>query len=114
MRWRTVEENWEAFQESLLDRWPDLSEDDLSDAGGDRDAFEAKLAEVTGDEPDDIAQQVEEWMEGAVPSDVHMDEQHDDASIRDSRLYVSPGEDAYDDDRKFGDDNATEDPVGEK
>lgn len=111
MRWRTVEQNWEAFQESLLDTWPDLSEEDLIDVEGDRAALEARIAEVTGDEPDDVAQQVEEWLEGAVPADVHMDEQHDDASLRDSGLYVSPGEDASDDDRKFGDDNVPSDPV---
>lgn len=111
MRWKTVEQNWEAFQESLLDTWPDLTEDDLIDIEGDRAALEAKLAELTGDEADDVTQQVDEWLEGAVPSDVHMDEQHDDDSIRDSALYVSPGEDASDDDRKFGDDNQPEDPV---
>ncbi|WP_128253971.1 hypothetical protein [Falsirhodobacter deserti] len=111
MRWNNVEQNWEAFQESLLDTWPDLSEEDLIDVDGDREALEARLIEVTGEDPEDIAQQVDEWLEGAVPSDVHMDEQHDNASIRDSQLYVSPGEDATDDDRKFGDDNVTEDPV---
>ncbi|QUS35464.1 CsbD family protein [Falsirhodobacter algicola] len=111
MRWRTVADNWEAFQESILEAWPDLTEEDLIEIEGDRVAFEKRLVDLTGDDQDDIAQQVEEWMEGAVPSDVHMDEHHDDDSIRDSRLYVSPGEDASDDDRKFGDDNVTDDPV---
>lgn len=111
MRWRTVEQNWEAFQESLLETWEDLTEEDLIEIEGDREALEARLTELTGEEKDDISQQVEEWLEGAVPSDVHMDEHHDDASIRDSRLYMSPGEDASDDDRKFGDDNTTDDPV---
>ncbi|WP_435168088.1 hypothetical protein [Falsirhodobacter sp. 1013] len=111
MRWRTVEQNWEAFHESLLDTWPVLSEDDLIDVEGDRQTFQQRLIELTGEEPDDVAQQIEEWLEGAVPSDVHMDEQHDNQSILDSELYVSPGEDASDDDRKFGDDNVTDDPV---
>lgn len=112
MRWRSVKQNWEAFQESLLETWPDLTEEDLIEIDGERGPLEARLAEVTGDDPEDVAQQVEEWLEGAVPSDVHMDEHHDDESIRDSRLYMSPGEDASDDDRKFGDDNTSEDPVG--
>lgn len=111
MRWQNVKSNWEAFQESLLETWPDLTEEDLGDIEGDRPALEARLVELTGDEPEDVAQQVEEWLEGAVPADVHMDEHHDNASISDSRLYMSPGEDASDDDKKFGDDNTTEDPV---
>lgn len=112
MRWKIVEKNWTAFQESILDTWTDLSEDDLSDIGGDRALFEAKIAEVTGADPDDVGQQVAEWLEGAVPADVHMDEVHDNASITESELYMSPGEDASDDDRKYGDDSANEEPSG--
>lgn len=112
MRWRSVSENWDAFHEAMLETWPALSEDDLIEVEGDRTALEERLAELTGDEVDDVAQQIDEWLEGAVPSDVHMDEVHDNDSINDSRLYMSPGEDASDDDRKYGDDNATEDPVG--
>lgn len=112
MRWQTVAKNWDAFYESILETWPDLSEEDLGDIEGDRTALEAKLVEVTGSDADDIGAQVEEWLEGAVPSDVHMDEHHDNASISESGLYMSPGEDASDDDRKYGDDGATEDPVG--
>ncbi|WP_045389514.1 hypothetical protein [Falsirhodobacter sp. alg1] len=111
MRWKTVKDNWEAFAESLLDTWPDLTEEDLIDIDGSRTELEARLVTVTGETQDDVASQVSEWLEGAVPADVHMDEQHDNASINDSRLYMSPGEDASDDDAKYGDDSTAENPV---
>ncbi len=112
MRWQIVSRNWDAFQESLLETWPELTEDDLSDIEGDRALFEERIAAATGADADDVAQQVVEWLEGAVPADVHMDELHDNASIAESGLYMSPGEDASDDDRKYGDDNTAENPVG--
>lgn len=112
MRWKIVSRNWDAFQESILEKWPELTEDDLSDIEGDRTLFEERISQATGADADDVGAQVAEWLEGAVPADVHMDEVHDNASIAESALYISPGEDASDDDRKFGDDNAVEDPVG--
>ncbi|WP_136682753.1 hypothetical protein [Falsirhodobacter xinxiangensis] len=112
MRWQIVAKNWEAFRDSMLETWPELTEDDLSDVEGDRAAFEARLTEIGAGDRDEVGQQVAEWLEGAVPADVHMDEAHDNASIAESVLYMSPGEDASDDDRKYGDDNLAEDPKG--
>lgn len=104
MRWRYIARNWAAFQPALLDAWPQLDPDSLFDLDGDREAVESALVALTGQNPDEVATQVDEWLEGAVPADIHMDAHLDNAAISESRRYVSPGEDASDDDARFGDD----------
>ena len=44
-------------------------------------------------------------MRGELPSDVVMDPTHDGHSIALSAKYVGEGEDEYDDDARFGDDD---------
>jgi len=106
MRWQTVTRNWEAFQGLMLESWPEMDEDTLLGLEANRSAVENYLAEVKGLSVDDAAAELAEWLEGAVPSDVHMDEHHDNAGITESGRYVPPGEDPSDDDARFGDDTA--------
>ncbi|NUB43181.1 hypothetical protein GEU84_002195 [Fertoebacter nigrum] len=108
MRWRTVSQNWEAFHGLMLETWPDLDENALIALDGDRAGLVELLAETRGLTSDDAANEVAEWLEGAVPADVHMDEHHDNAGITESRRYVPPGEDPSDDDARFGDDATAE------
>ncbi|MER5170150.1 hypothetical protein [Thioclava kandeliae] len=104
MKWAHVEENWTAFNEAIIDRWPELTEEDLEEIDGDRRAFVAAIVEATGEEPEDVVEQLREWLAGELPSDVVMDPTHDNQSMRNSSKYVGEGEDEYDRDESFGDD----------
>ena len=89
MKWHHVQDNWPAFFEAILDRWPD--------------ADEADIIELTGQEPEEARADIREWLSGELPSDVVMDPRHDNHSIALSKKYVPEGEDEYDDDSRFGD-----------
>ena len=109
MKWHHVQENWPAFFEAILDRWPDADETELEAVDGDQRAFIAYIAELTEQEPADVREEIREWLTGELPSDVVMDPRHDDHSIRLSSKFVPEGEDEYDDDARFGDDDAIPD-----
>ncbi|MDO5657348.1 MAG: hypothetical protein Q4G36_03375 [Paracoccus sp. (in: a-proteobacteria)] len=105
MKWRHVSENWPAFYEAIIDKWPDASDADLDAIDGDQRSFIRYIAEVTGQELDEAREEIREWLAGEIPSDVVMDEFHDNTSIRNSAKYVGEGEDEYADDARFGDDD---------
>ncbi|MDO5632414.1 MAG: hypothetical protein Q4G22_11325 [Paracoccus sp. (in: a-proteobacteria)] len=105
MKWRHVQDNWNAFYEAILDRWPETSEADLDEIDGDQRAFIAYIAQVTEQDPAEARDEIREWLAGEIPSDVVMDPAHDNHSIALSSKYVGDGEDEYADDARFGDDD---------
>ncbi len=109
MKWHHVAENWPAFYEAIIDRWPDIDEADLDEVDGDQRQFLRLIARVESMETEEAREQIREWLAGEIPSDVVMDEMHDDHSIRNSAKYIGEGEDEYDDDARFGDDDAGHD-----
>ncbi len=106
MKWHHVQENWPAFFEAIADKWPEADEAELDSIDGDQRAFVACIADLTGQEPGDAREEIREWLMGELPSDVVMDPRHDDHSIRLSSKFLPEGEDEYDDDARFGDDDA--------
>ena len=109
MKWSHVQENWPAFYEAILEKWPDADESDLDEIDGDQRAFIAYLVEVTGQEPAEIREELREWLVGEIPSDVVMDPVHDNHSIALSSKFVNEGEDEFSDDSRFGDDDSDKD-----
>ncbi|MCR9148777.1 MAG: hypothetical protein NXH83_01250 [Rhodobacteraceae bacterium] len=105
MKWHHVEENWPAFFDAILDRWPDADEAELEDIDGDQRAFVRYIAELTEQEPAEAAQEIRDWLVGELPSDVVMDPRHDDHSIQLSGKFLPEGEDEFDDDARYGDDS---------
>ncbi|RJK99983.1 hypothetical protein [Paracoccus siganidrum] len=105
MKWRHVQENWPAFYEAIADKWPEIDEAELDEIDGDQRAFIAYLAEVTGQETDEVRDELREWLAGEIPSDVVMDPIHDNHSIALSAKYVPEGEDEYANDDRFGGDD---------
>lgn len=105
MKWHHVADNWSAFYEAIMDRWPSADDADLDEIDGDQRAFLRYIAEIEGLEPEEARAELREWLAGEIPADVVMDESHDNISIRNSAKYVGEGEDEYDDDARFGDDN---------
>jgi hypothetical protein len=104
MKWHHVQENWSAFFDAILDKWPDADEIELESIDGDQRAFLTYIAELTGQELSDTREEIREWLAGELPSDVVMDPRHNDHSISLSGKYVPEGEEVYDDDSRFGDD----------
>jgi hypothetical protein len=105
MKWHHVQENWAAFYEAIMDRWPGADESELDEVDGDQRAFIGYIAELTGQEPGDARDEIREWLAGELPSDVVMDPSHDDHSIRLSAKFLPEGEDELDDDARYGDDD---------
>lgn len=109
MKWHHVQANWAAFYEAIMDKWPDADELELDEIDGDQRAFVAYLVDVTGQEPEEIREELREWLVGEIPSDVVMDPVHDNHSIALSSKFVNEGEDEFSDDARFGDDNDKDD-----
>ncbi len=105
MKWHHVEENWPAFFEAIVERWPAAEEGALEDVDGDQRAFIRYIAELTDQEPEEARAEIREWLMGELPADVVMDPRHDNHSISLSAKYVGEGEDEYDDDKHFGKDD---------
>ena len=108
MRWSNVQANWPAFYKAITEKWPDADEDELDEIDGDQRAFIRYIAELTGQETDETRDEIREWLAGEIPADVVMDPIHDDHSISLSAKYIGEGEDEYDDDARFGDDDEIE------
>jgi len=105
MKWSHVQENWSAFIEAIIEKWPEADEAELDEIDGEQRAFIRYISEVTGQELDETKDEVREWLAGEIPSDIVMDPMHDNHSIALSSKYVGEGEDEYDDDARFGDDD---------
>lgn len=103
MKWHHVQDNWNAFYEAIQNRWPDAEEDQLDEIDGDQRAFITYIAELSGQDPAEARDEIRDWLTGELPSDVVMDPLHDNHSILLSEKFVPEGEDEYDDDSRFGD-----------
>lgn len=103
MKWHHVQDNWNAFYEAIQNRWSEAEEDRLDEIDGDQRAFISYIAELTGQEPAEARDEIRDWLTGELPSDVVMDPLHDNHSILLSEKFVPEGEDEYDDDSRFGD-----------
>jgi hypothetical protein len=112
MEWQKVSANWPAFAEAILQRWPRTAEEDVLAVDGERDAFEAYIARTNDLTRAEAAEQVEDWLNGAIPADVAMAEEADDANITASGQHIPAGEDVYSEDADFGDERVPERPIG--
>lgn len=112
MDWKVIAKEWDALVPAIMEQWPEAEEEDLLQLDGSRDALAAYLAQATGRPYDDVQEELSEWREGGIPADVRMDELNDNLNIKESARHVAPGEDVYDDDRAFGDEQEAEPPVG--
>lgn len=105
MKWSHVQDNWSAFYEAILEKWPEADEMELDEIDGDQRGFVAYIARLTESEPSEAREEIREWLAGEIPADVVMDPLHDNHSIALSAKYVGEGEDESDDDARFGDDD---------
>lgn len=112
MDWKVIEREWPALIPAIMDRWPEAEEDDLLQLDGTRDALAGYLSARTEGDYEDVLEQIAEWRMGGIPADVRFNEINDNVNITASGRHVPEGEDVYDDDRAFGDDQEAAPPVG--
>lgn len=113
VEWTEIREAWPALIPSMLARWPALDEDRLAAMSGERGDLIAALRE-TGLDDAEAESEAEAWRMGPMPADAYGDPAHDDASAAAAGDYVPEGEDALSDDRRFGDREVTEPPIGRR
>ena len=106
------EQDWVPFRDALMSRWPQLSDSDLEDADGSTAELAKLIAAHEGTSPGEAQQALHEFLGGPMPADAYADPSHDDAAVRESDGYIPDGEDALADDRRFGDDDVDDNPVG--
>ncbi|MDD8021916.1 MAG: hypothetical protein PHX82_02240 [Paracoccaceae bacterium] len=104
MKWHHVQENWAAFSDAILERWPAADEVELEAVDGDQRAFITYIAGLSAQSTAEAREEILDWLRGELPADVVMDPHHDNHSIQLSAKYVGEGEDESDDDARFGDD----------
>lgn len=112
MKWQRVSADWPAFVGPIQQRWPNTTEADLLALDGDRAGLTRYLSRTHDLTQAEADEQIAVWLDGEVPSDVVMDDAHDNENIRASAAHIPPGEDVYSDDGDFGDDDAPDRPVG--
>ncbi|MFW5641377.1 MAG: hypothetical protein ACOCY0_01295 [Roseicyclus sp.] len=113
MQWSEIRENWTALIPSVQARFPQLSEEDLVGMNGERSELVAALVE-TGIDTAEAERQVEDWRETPMPADAYAHPEHDDEAAREARDYIPEGEDPLADDRRFGDDDLPDRPMGRR
>ena len=112
MQWNDISDNWPAMTEAVQARWPETDPEAVADLGGNRAAFNAYLGQVYKMSPREAEEQIDEWLQGPMPTDALLDEHHDNESIKASGAQIPPGEDVYAEDGDFGDDRVSETPMG--
>lgn len=107
MKWHHVKDNWPAFSDAILGRWPGADEAALEQIDGEQLSFILYIAELTDQEPQEARDDIRDWLVGELPADVIMDPRHENHSISLSAKFIPEGEDPSDDDARFGDDAAS-------
>lgn len=112
MDWTTVKAHWTAFIPRIMTRWPDLDEDEVQAAAGEREALATHLADRQGLDLEEAEAEISDWLQGEEPIDAVMDPTRDNELIGKSAAHIPEGEDVYAEDRDFGDDNLPDPPAG--
>ncbi|MEJ5083150.1 MULTISPECIES: CsbD family protein [unclassified Ochrobactrum] len=61
MDWKHIEDDWHRMKFKVQERWGHLTEDDLEQAGGDRDALNVKIQDRYGLKEEHARLQLDEW-----------------------------------------------------
>jgi hypothetical protein len=109
---RDFETDWVPFRDAILTRYPELTDGDLSQADGSTAELARIIGEKQGVAPGDAQQDLHEFLSGPMPADAYADPTHDNAAAMQSDAYIPEGEDALADDRRFGDDEVPDRPIG--
>ncbi|MCX8227144.1 MAG: CsbD family protein [Sulfitobacter sp.] len=62
MNWDTVKGNWKQMTGKIKEEWGDLTDDDLTEAAGERDQLVGKIQSKYGIAKEDAERQVDNFM----------------------------------------------------
>lgn len=62
MNWDQIEGKWKELKGSAKEKWGDLTDDDLTEANGNREALEGKIQARYGKTKDEARKEVDDWM----------------------------------------------------
>jgi uncharacterized protein YjbJ (UPF0337 family) len=62
MNWTQIEGKWDQMKGAARKQWGKLTEDDLTQARGDRDKLAGKLKERYGIAREEAERQIDDWM----------------------------------------------------
>ncbi|WP_339641887.1 CsbD family protein [Jannaschia helgolandensis] len=63
MNWDQVQGNWKQFTGKAKQHWAHLTDDDIQQANGDREALEGKIQERYGDDKETAKRKVDNWID---------------------------------------------------
>ena len=81
MNWHQVAANWPAAVRVISNRWPRTAETELEAIDGDRERFETHLSSTHDLTRAEAHEEVDNWLIGAVLTDVERSEDQYDANI---------------------------------
>ena len=61
MNWDRIEGNWKQFKGSVVEKWGELTDDDLDVIEGNREKLAGRIQERYGIAKDQAERQIEEW-----------------------------------------------------
>lgn len=61
MNWNQVEGNWKQFKGKVIEKWGDLTDDDLDKIAGKREALIGHIQKKYGIAQEEAEKQVKEW-----------------------------------------------------
>ena len=61
MDWKHIEDDWHRVKSKVQERWSELTDDDLEQVGGNRDALNAKIQDIYGLREEHARLQLDEW-----------------------------------------------------
>lgn len=61
MSWDRVEGNWKQFKGKVKEEWGDLTDDEITEAEGNREKLEGRIQERYGIEKAEARRQVDAW-----------------------------------------------------
>lgn len=62
MNWTQIEGKWDQMKGAARKQWGKLTDDDLTEARGDRDMLAGKLKERYGIAKEEAERQIDDWM----------------------------------------------------
>ena len=65
MNWDQIEGKWKQFQGKVLEKWGELTNDDLDQIAGKRDQLIGKVQEKYGMAKEAAEREVDDWLRGS-------------------------------------------------
>lgn len=64
MNWDQIQGNWKEMKGKAISKWGELTDDELTEARGDREAVEGLIQQKYGKTKEEARREVDSWMEG--------------------------------------------------